>query len=124
MEWERRSGWGFFIEKNGHVGWGRRTNVELLLVCEKKNVEKKIVGLPVQFCQCPWRRGGEKESAAGENPCGKTSDEDGGEEAGNVETSEPRSCGRIHPNVFAGYRLQRECAPPPGRKEEIEQNFE
>ena len=36
-----------------------------------------------------------------------------------METSEPTARGRIHPNVFAGYRLQRERAPPPGRKKKI-----
>jgi len=39
--------------------------------------------VPVELRECEGRRGCRKESETREDTCGKSSDEDGGEEAGN-----------------------------------------
>ena len=94
--------------------------VNFCWLVRKENVEKKIVGVPVQLCECEGRRGGGKTRKGGEDACGKSGNEDGGEKGRDMATDESKSCGGIYSNVFVGYRLRRKRLPPPRRKKKIQ----
>ena len=62
--------------------------------------------MPVELRECKRRGGTGEKRKGGEDACGKSGDENGREEGGNMATHEQAARGGFHTFVFAGFGVR------------------